>query len=492
MPFRDTDVPDVGEVGDPAADLVRFYMRTMGRTALLTREAEVEHAKRIEEGNHLVLSALLACPTATAELARLRVALDEGVRLHELFADRWSPDDGEEAERAKRIRSVLRRVARHHVGSKRPSWRSERELLADLIDLRPTKAALADVTAPMRARVQEIAVAEAELATCERRAGMPVRDLRLVLRRAHGSSNRARAIERKLGLRMAELEELVRTALRARRRIVAIERATRRSVAEHRLTLDAVSRGQRMADKARDSLVRANLRLVVSIAKRHVNRGLPFLDLIQEGNIGLMRGIEKFDHRRGFKLSTYVTWWIRQAITRAIIDQSRTIRVPIHVNERLTRLAMSTRALASELGRDPDIDELATKMELPAERVAALQRVARCQPLSLETPVGIDGDSNLSDFLPDPVATSPVDAAIAGNLADETDRLLGTLTAREQTILRLRFGIGVGDGAAHTLEEVGRRLGVTRERIRQIEAKALLKLRKGRAAERLKPFVERE
>jgi RNA polymerase primary sigma factor len=484
----DVDTSDRSEAEHSVADPVRAYMRAMVRTALLTREAEVEHAKRIEEGNRLVLAALLACPTAAAELARLGVALDEGVRASELFADRWDPDLGDEAQHVERIRSVLRRVARHHKSSTRPPCHTERELLADLVELRPTKAALDDVTAPIRARVHEIASAEAELAACERRAGMPVRDLTPLLQRARRSSKSARAIERKLGLRIAELEELGRTARRARRRIAGIERATRRSAAADRGTVEAIRRGERMADEARDLLVRANLRLVVSIAKRHVNRGLPLLDLIQEGNIGLMKGIEKFDHRRGFKLSTYATWWIRQAITRAITDQSRTVRVPVHVNESLTRLALCTRALVRELARDPTIDELSAKMDLPADRVVVLQRIAR-QPISLETPVGTDADSHLSDFIEDPVTASPVDAAVARSLVDETDRLLGTLTAREQAILRMRFGIG--ERAEHTLEEVGRRLGVTRERIRQIEAKALVKLRKGRAAERLKPFVER-
>ncbi|HKA86446.1 MAG TPA: sigma-70 family RNA polymerase sigma factor [Haliangiales bacterium] len=335
--------------------------------------------------------------------------------------------------------------------------------------------------------MREIAAAEADLAACERRAGMPLRELVPLLRRARCSARSARAIERKLGLRVADLEELGRVATRARRRITGIERATRRSAAAHRYTFEAVRRGERMADEARDTLVRANLRLVVSIAKRYINRGVPLLDLIQEGNIGLMKGIEKFDHRRGFKLSTYATWWIRQSISRAISEKSRTVRVPVHVNESLIRLALCTRALVHDLGRDPVLDELAAKMELPTERVTELQRIAR-QPLSLETPVGTDPDSHLSEFVADPQAASPVDAAIASNLVDETDRLLGTLTPREQTILRMRFGIG--ERAERTLEAVGRRFGVTRERIRQIEAKALLKLRKGPAAQRLKAFVD--
>jgi RNA polymerase primary sigma factor len=488
MLLRDAEAPEAGDASEPSVDPVGAYMRSIRGTALLTRDDEVKLAKRIEAGTRLVLGALLACPTAAADLARLGGALDEGVRVPDLFADSGGPEGADETARAERVRAVLRRVARRRAGAGSAASRAERALLADLVDLRPTKAALDDVTAPLRARVSEIAAAEAELAACERRAGVPLRDLSPLLSRARRSSSSARAVQRKLGLRLVEIEELRRVADGARRRIAGIERTTRRSAAAQRATLDAIGRGQRIADEARDTLVRANLRLVVSIARRHVNRGVPFLDLVQEGNIGLMKGIEKFDHRRGFKLSTYATWWIRQAISRAISDQSRTVRVPVHINEALTRLALCTRALAHDLRRDPTVEELAAKLELLPERVVALQRIARA-PVSLETPVGGDPDTHLSDFVEDSQTTSPIDAAIASDLSDETDRMLGTLTPREQRILRMRFGIG--ERTERTLEEVGHKLGVTRERIRQIEAKALRKLRGGAAAERLKPFVDR-
>src|SRR5262249_28244408 len=260
--------------------------------------------------------------------------------------------------------------------------------------------------------MRAIGAAEAELEACERRAGVSARELPPLLRLARASAPQARSIERKLGVCVAELEEVAHVAARARRRIAAIERATRRSVAAQRRALEHIRCGQRIADEARDALVRANLRLVVSIAKRYTNRGMSFLDLIQEGNIGLMRGIEKFDHRRGFKLSTYATWWIRQSINRAISDQSRTVRLPVHVNDFLSRMTMGWRALARELGRDPTPDELAERMEVPVERLVGLLGIAR-QPLSLEAPVGSEEDTHLGDYVEDRAARSPAEAAIA-------------------------------------------------------------------------------
>jgi RNA polymerase sigma factor (sigma-70 family) len=247
-----------------------------------------------------------------------------------------------------------------------------------------------------------------------------------------------------------------------------------------------LSAGRRMTTEAKEALIKANLRLVVSIARRYVNRGLQFLDLVQEGNIGLMRGIEKFDHTLGFKVSTYVTWWIRQSISRAVADQARTVRVPVHVNESLGRLALATRVLVNDLGRDPTPDELAERLELTVDKVEHLQRVAK-QPLSLETPVG-DEDAHLGDFVEDHTVPSPAESAMARSMGDELDRMLSTLTPREQKILRMRFGLG--ERSENTLEIVGIAFGVTRERIRQIEAKALAKLRSGVGARRLKLLVE--
>jgi RNA polymerase primary sigma factor len=266
-----------------------------------------------------------------------------------------------------------------------------------------------------------------------------------------------------------------------------IERVAQASAARQRRQLAAVREGQRLADEAKRTLVRANLRLVVSIARRFVNRGVQLLDLIQEGNIGLMRGIDKFDHRRGFKLSTYATWWIRQSVGRAVAEQSRTVRVPIHINEKLTRLANASRRLVNEQGREPTIGELAAAMDERVESVAHLQRLTRTT-LSLDTPVGSEGDARIGDHLDDEGGVSPLEAAVAGTLTRETDRILSTLTPRERQVLRLRFGLG--EPSEKTLADVGELLGVTRERIRQIEVKALSKLRRSPAAARLRSFID--
>jgi RNA polymerase primary sigma factor len=255
---------------------------------------------------------------------------------------------------------------------------------------------------------------------------------------------------------------------------------------ETRATYDAIQRGRRKADRAKAELIEANLRLVVSIAKRYTNRGLQFLDLIQEGNIGLMKAVDKFEYRRGYKFSTYGTWWIRQAIARAIADQSRMIRIPVHVVEATNKLLRTSRQLVQELGREPTVDELAEKMELPVDRVRWVLELCR-DPLSLETPIGDEGESSLGDFVPDKSSTSPVDAAIESSLGEQTRKALSSLTPREEKVLRMRFGIG--EKGDHTLEEVGRDFRVTRERIRQIEAQAIKKLQQPRLAKELKTFL---
>ena len=485
--LRDAEDPESDAVSEAATDSVHAYLGSLRRTALLSRQAEVDLAKRMEAGHRIALTTLLDSPAATTELARLGAALVDGSDVRALFGGPARPEE-DDAAYAKRVRTLLRRVGRRHDGTNgRGAPPVERRLLDDLIELRPTRALLDGVTAPVRVCLRDIGVAEAEIAACERRAGVPARDLTPLIRRARRSVPGARAVERRLGVRLAELEELAGIVTRARRRIASVERATRGSAAAHRRTLEEIRCGQRIADQARDALVRANLRLVVFVARRHLNRGLPFPDLVQEGNIGLMKGIEKFDHRRGCKLSTYVTWWIRQSISRAISDQSRTLRVPVHVNGNLARMALCARLLVNELGRDPTTDELAERMQMPPDRVLVLQTIVK-QPVSLDSPIGTEEDARLLDFVEDHAAIAPDEAAIASGLASETERLLGVLTRREQTILRLRFGIG--ERAPSTLEDVGQRFGLTRERIRQIEARALDKLRTQGATHPLRLFAE--
>jgi RNA polymerase primary sigma factor len=411
----DRTAPDRG-----AADLVGAYLRQMAGATLLTREREVELFRSLEDGNRRIL----------------RVLIDVPVDLSAAFV----VDHDADRRRADQLERLLRCVAAHRRRQARPGVRPSRAadaLAVELAVLRPSHPALDRLVAAVAARGRRLADAEAELAA------------------RRGDRREARA------------------------RVRALEHEAGQTAARQRRALVALAEGQRIADDAKAVLVRANLRLVVSIARRFANRGVQMLDVIQDGNLGLMKAIDKFDFRRGFKLSTYATWWIQQSITRAIADQARTIRVPVHMNGRLTRLAAAGRELVRQNGREATLDELAERSELPPETVAWLQRVAR-EPLSLETPVGGggggDGHARLADLVEDDRSPSPIEAALASSLTGETERLLATLTPREQKVLRMRFG--VGERSEKTLADIGLLLGVTRERIRQIEAKALEKLRR--------------
>ncbi|HTB58603.1 MAG TPA: RNA polymerase sigma factor RpoD, partial [Polyangia bacterium] len=361
------------------------------------------------------------------------------------------------------------------------------EILNALIELRLKKTQIDKIVFKLKEFVSRLEHANREIISCEHKSGLSIDELRRTLREIRSSPLRQRAVAKKLGLRSDEIEELSRVIAGAQKKIKKVEEEARLTERSLRETVEEIQDGERMAEKAKAKLIEANLRLVVSIGKKYTNRGLQFLDLIQEGNIGLMRAVDKFDYKRGYKFSTYATWWIRQAITRAIADQARTIRIPVHMIETMNKLTRTTRYLVQELGREPTHDEIAEKMELPLDKVRKVLKLAK-EPISLDTPIGEEEDSHLGDFIEDKSVISPSDAVISMNLAEQTRKVLATLTPREEKVLRMRFGIG--EKSDHTLEEVGRDFDVTRERIRQIEAKALRKLGHPSRSKGLKGFVD--
>jgi len=487
------DESDEGEVEidlspgtlDKTNDPVRLYLREMGVVPLLTREGEVAIAKRIERGKIKAQKAISRSPIAITELIRVGKELEVGeLVIREVVQFTEQEGITEEKieeyhnytlEQLMEIGKSFKKTLTHYdkflqEPKRSPKYHKMRRKLARMrVDL------------SQHIRILELTPKiENRLVKAMREAASQIKETDREIDKT------TRTLERKR--KPEDIKELEKKLRAAKRHLTQLEEQYHVSGAEIKRAMQNVITGEAEANQAKTELVEANLRLVVSIAKKYTNRGLQFLDLIQEGNIGLMKAVDKFEYRRGYKFSTYATWWIRQAITRAIADQARTIRIPVHMIETINKLIRTSRALVQELGREPTSEEIARKMDIPASKVRKVLKIAQ-EPISLETPIGEEEDSHLGDFIEDKTIQNPAEAVINLNLREITEEVLKTLTPREEKVIKMRFGLGP-NGSEHTLEEVGQHFAVTRERIRQIEAKALRKLRHPSRSRKLKAFLD--
>lgn len=490
------------------ADPVRMYLKEMGQVALLSREEEVEIAKRIEAAEREVFNAIMESSIGVKAILSIREKLADGrLDVFQILKDVDEDITEEEKEELKQKlistlnrveeldgenRSMQVRILEQNITPEEQEELQKRmeqnrdEIVSLLKELQLGKSQIDGVVDKLKLYLEEIERLEKEVEKCVEIYGKPIHQLEEICLLAEGCRLDNGDSENLKGYDEQMLRHISK-ALAARDKIKSLELEAKIDARTLRDILHRVETGMRKAKNAKTELIEANLRLVVSIAKKYTNRGLQFLDLIQEGNIGLMKAVDKFEYQRGYKFSTYATWWIRQAITRAIADQARTIRIPVHMIETINKLIKTSRQLVQEFGREPTPEEIADKMELPVDKVRKILKIAK-EPISLETPIGEEEDSHLGDFIEDKKIMNPADAVINLNLADKTRRALATLTPREEKVLRMRFGIGTK--ADHTLEEVGQEFHVTRERIRQIEAKALRKLRHPNRRKELKGFIE--